>query len=190
MKNIVVFASGSGTNTENIIRYFEKSDAAKVNLVVCNDEKAGVVERVKKLSVACYIISDVDLQNPESLIEMLRKNKPSLIVLAGFLKLVPAKIISTYRGRIINIHPALLPRFGGKGMYGSRVHRAVIDAGEKESGITIHLVNEKFDEGEIIFQKKISLEKNETKKSLAEKIHELEYEHYPFAIQNFLKKID
>lgn len=187
MHHIAIFASGTGTNAENIIRHFKNSEKARVALLVCNDDTAPVVARAKNLLIDVCIVSRGDLINTERLQKILEVHSISFIVLAGFLKLIPAEIIRQYQNRIINIHPALLPRFGGKGMYGRFVHEAVISSGEKESGITIHYVNAHFDEGEIIFQKKISVDKNETPKSLAGKIHTLEYEFYPEVILSLLQ---
>lgn len=188
MHHIAIFASGKGTNAENIIRHFKKSQVARVVLLVCNHANAQATSRASSLGINTYIVSNDELKNPVQLLNVLEKHNISFIVLAGFLKLIPESIIHNFQNRIINIHPALLPKFGGKGMYGLNVHRAVIDAGEKESGITIHYVNEHFDEGEIIFQKKVMVDAGETPESLSDKIHKLEYANYPRVIEAILKK--
>lgn len=178
MKKIAIFASGSGTNAENIVKYFANSETVKVELILSNSSKAYVLERAKKLQVKSCVFNKDDFRNGKVL-EILKANKIDFVVLAGFLWLVPSEIIDAFPNKIVNIHPALLPKFGGKGMYGDNVHKAVITEKETESGITIHYVNEHYDEGNIIFQVKCQIDKNDTAEMLAQKIHELEYEHFP-----------
>jgi len=189
MKRIVIFASGNGTNTENIIRYFQKSSLAKVVLVLSNKSDAKVLTRAKNLGVPARHFSKETLHSGEVL-KTLTEFNPDLIVLAGFLLKLPENIISEFPGKIINIHPALLPKHGGKGMYGNFVHQAVIQAKDKESGISIHYVNDEYDSGAIIFQKSVSITPEDTPESLAKKIHELEYKWFPKVIEELIKKPD
>lgn len=189
MKNIAIFASGSGTNAENIIKYFENSDKAEVCVVLTNNPKAGVIERAHSLFVDVHVFNREDLYNTQKVLNILNQYNIDLIVLAGFLWLVPENIIKRFSNNIVNIHPALLPKFGGKGMYGAKVHEAVIASGESKSGITIHMVNNVYDDGQIIFQKSFDIEKGETPTSLANKIHALEYEHFPKEIENMIATI-
>ncbi len=184
MKRIAVFASGSGTNMENIAKYLEKGPI-KVCGVFTNNEHALVINRAKKLNIPIYIFNRDEFLSGK-ILKSLQDCNPDLIVLAGFLWLIPFDIISAFENRIINIHPALLPKYGGKGMYGDNVHKEVIKNKENESGITIHYVNELYDEGSIIFQKKCSINKSDTYESLAKKIHELEYQYYPQIIESLL----
>ena len=189
MKRIAIFASGSGTNAENIIRYFKANGKAITEVVLCNNPQAVVIERAKNLHTPAMVFSRQELYDSPKIETLLQRLKIDLIVLAGFLWLLPEPLIKKFPGRIVNIHPALLPKYGGKGFYGSKVHEAVLGAGEKQSGITIHRVNEKFDEGEIIFQATCDIADNETPASLAAKIHKLEYEHYPRVIEELLDKL-
>ena len=186
MKKIVIFASGSGTNAENIYNYFQNYKDISIDSIFTNNPKAGVIERAERLKIPCYVFNRDDFVKTDVVLNRLNESSPDLIVLAGFLWLVPEKIIDAFENKIINIHPALLPKFGGKGMYGDRVHEAVIEADEKESGITIHWVNKHYDEGKTIVQEKVLIEKGETPDSLAEKIHDLEYEYFPKAIHDLL----
>ena len=186
MKRIVVFASGSGTNAENIIKYFRKSDVASVTLLLSNNKEAKVLERAKKLSVPSLVFTKNELNNTDLITKTLKKERPDLIVLAGFLLKFPENILNIFSNKVINIHPALLPKYGGKGMYGMRVHEKVVENGEKETGITIHYVNKNYDEGAIIFQKSFLLSQNDTARSVAEKIHNLEHEYFPKVIQELL----
>ncbi|PHQ31323.1 phosphoribosylglycinamide formyltransferase [Leeuwenhoekiella nanhaiensis] len=188
MKRIVLFASGSGTNAQRIIEYFKDHTDIEVVLVLSNKPKAQVLERATRLKVSAFSFNRTAFYDSSQVLDLLKLNKPDLIVLAGFLWLMPESIIKAFSGKIINIHPALLPAYGGKGMYGSHVHEAVVAAGEKESGITIHEVTEEYDRGSILFQAKTALTKEETPVSLAAKIHELEYEHFPQVIETFLNK--
>jgi len=186
MKNIVIFASGAGTNAENIIRYFSNEKKAKVILVLSNKPQAMVLERAAALGVDSFFFDHKQFYETEEVFFTLQRRNADLIVLAGFLWLVPSRIIEEYKGRIVNIHPALLPRFGGKGMYGDRVHRAVLDAGCTESGITIHYVNERYDLGDIIFQAKCPVLPGDNEDTLAARVHALEYEHYPVVISKLI----
>lgn len=185
MKKIVVFASGSGTNAENIIKYFSNSSKAKVVNVFTNNPSAKVIERAAKLEVPSQIFSKQEL-NEGFLLQKINTFQPDLIVLAGFLLKIPQNLIEAYPNRIINIHPALLPKFGGKGMYGMHIHEAVVANKEKETGITIHYVNENYDEGAIIFQSSVALTPEDTPGDVAVKIHELEQKHFPTIIDNLL----
>lgn len=185
MKKIVVFASGSGSNAENIIKYFNLKGKAAVVCVFTNNAQAKVIERAKNLNVETVIFSKLEL-NESELLHKINSIAPDLIILAGFLLKFPSSIINQYPNKIINIHPALLPKFGGKGMYGMHVHQAVVDQKETETGITIHYVNENYDEGAIVFQKSFALEGNETPEDVANKIHELEHLYFPEIIAQLL----
>ncbi len=185
MKNIIILASGSGTNAENIAKYFKKHPFISVKMVLSNRGKAKVLERAKKLGIDNSFFSKEDIYKDTKLLKKLNKNA-DYVILAGFLLKIPSNIINAFPNKIINIHPALLPKYGGKGMYGMNVHNAVIENNEKESGITIHFVNENYDEGAIIFQKKVKITDFDTPKSLAEKIHVLEYEHFPKEIEKII----
>jgi len=186
--NISIFASGAGSNAENIIDYFKKNRSIKVALIVCNKPNAGVVEIAKSNNIPILLIKNEDLSNPASLIEVLKQHHIQWIILAGFLKKIPSEILNLYPQKVINIHPALLPKYGGAGMYGSKVHASVIANQEKESGITIHFVDEIYDHGEIIFQKNVALDSNENMESLAKKIHQLEHKYFPSVILDVIQK--
>jgi len=182
-KNITIFASGEGTNAQSIIDYFKNSSSVKIALIVSNKADANVLIRAKKENITTLLLNKFDFFENDSTIQQLNNYKIDLIVLAGFLWMIPESLIKAFPNKIINIHPALLPKYGGKGMYGMNVHNAVIDANEKESGITIHYVNEKYDEGQIIAQYKCAIDENETPERLAKKIHELEHIFYPKVIE-------
>ena len=213
-KNIAIFASGSGSNAENIIRYFQKNDSvqvslvlsnksdtnaeniiryfrekgsARVALVLTNRQNAFVLERAKGLGVPCVWFAKSDWESGELVLSTLREHDIDFVVLAGFLARVPDNILHAYPNKMINIHPSLLPKFGGKGMYGDRVHEAVIASGEKESGITIHYTNEHYDEGGIICQQKCPVLPGDTPEELAQRIHRLEYEYYPKVIEELVE---
>ncbi|NLD62714.1 MAG: phosphoribosylglycinamide formyltransferase [Bacteroidales bacterium] len=186
MKNISILASGNGTNAENIIRYFSNEKKAKVTLVLSNKPQAKVLERAATLGIDAFFFDRSQFYDTGEVLMILRRRETDLVVLAGFLWLVPEDVLEAFRGRIVNIHPALLPRFGGKGMYGDRVHRAVLEAGCKESGITIHYVNEKYDSGDIIFQARCPVLPDDDVNTLAERVHALEYKHYPEVISRLL----
>ncbi|MCM4154920.1 phosphoribosylglycinamide formyltransferase [Christiangramia antarctica] len=187
-KKLVIFASGSGTNAENIIKYFQHSNKAEVVALLSNKRTAGALKRAHDLGVKPLLFDKEAFYNSHDVLNLLKDMQPDLIILAGFLWLLPPGILQQFSGKIINIHPALLPSYGGKGMYGSKVHEAVIENGEKESGITIHYVNENYDEGKIIFQSVVQIDKNDTAESLAHKIHEQEYEHFPKVIQQIIEE--
>jgi phosphoribosylglycinamide formyltransferase-1 len=187
MKSIAIFASGSGTNAQNIIEYFKDNTEIEISLVLSNRNDALVLERARQFGVPTFTFDRVTFYETHDVLAVLMRHNIDLIVLAGFLWLVPKYLTEKYHGRIINIHPALLPKYGGKGMYGMRVHESVIGSGDNESGITIHYVNEKYDDGAIIFQAKCNIETGDTAQSLAQKIHLLEYKHFPVVIENLLK---
>lgn len=182
-KNVTIFASGSGSNAENIIKYFKEKNTLHFPLIVSNKENAYIHERAKNLGIPSYTFTKEDFISGEKILALLKEKEIDAIVLAGFLLKVPAVLLEAYPDRIINIHPALLPKYGGKGMYGDYVHEAVAEAGEKETGITIHYVNENYDEGNIIFQAKCKIEANDTPEKIAKKVHALEYEHFPKVIE-------
>ena len=184
MKRILIFASGSGSNAENVARFFENFDAISVVGICTNNPSAKVIDRAKILSLPLFLFDKKQLVNGEVL-EYVKKIKPDLILLAGFLLQFPANIIAEYPNKIINLHPALLPKYGGKGMYGMNVHRAVLANNEIETGITIHFVNEHYDQGAIIFQQTVNIEKCITAEDIAEKIHVLEMQFLPQVIQDF-----
>ena len=184
MHSLIIFASGAGSNAKAIIEHFKKDGKAKAALIVCNVADAGVLDIARAEEIPFLITDRVTLKET-MIIEQMRDCRPSLIVLAGFLLKIPETIIEAFPGKIINIHPALLPGYGGKGMYGHHVHQAVIDAGEKESGITIHYVNEHFDEGNIILQARCTVEGNEPLQ-LAARIHQLEHFYFPRTIEFLL----
>ena len=185
MIKIVIFASGSGTNAENIIRYFQATKSASVEAVFTNKADAQVIQRAKKYQVPSQVFTKNDLEAGKVLQEI-NAIQPDLIVLAGFLLKFPQSIVAEYPDKIINIHPALLPKYGGKGMYGMHVHRAVVENKESKTGITIHYVNENYDEGNIIFQKEVTVLISDTPEVVAAKIHELEQDHFPVVIEKLL----
>ena len=185
MKKIVVFASGSGTNAENIIKYFAKTKTGNVVAVFTNNRNARVLERAKTYELPAKIFSKEQLFEGEVL-RKLNEIQPDLIVLAGFLLKLPANIIAAYPDKIINIHPALLPKYGGTGMYGMHIHKAIVANKENETGITIHFVNENYDEGNIIFQQNVVLAGDETPEEVAHKIHDLEQKYFPTVIEEIL----
>ncbi len=187
MINAAIFASGEGTNAENLFNYFANDPRIKIKLVVTNKDNAGIVERAEKHKKNVQIISKSALENyTDKFIEFLKVEKIDLIILAGFLIKIPEAFIKAFPNKIINLHPALLPNYGGKGMYGMNVHKAVIANKDKESGITIHFANEEYDKGEIILQAKCLIDENDTPESLAKKIQKLEFEFLPKAIEKFL----
>ncbi|RZJ27360.1 MAG: phosphoribosylglycinamide formyltransferase [Flavobacterium sp.] len=187
MKHIVIFASGSGSNAENIIRYFQQSGDVKVAAVFSNRASAGVLQRAEMLGVETIVFSKDELAD-SSVRNEINKIKPDLIVLAGFLLKFPEDIVDDYPRKIINVHPALLPKFGGKGMYGMNVHRSVLENKETETGITIHFVDAHYDEGDIIFQQRIPLDGNESCEQISEKVQQLEHKYFPEVIAKLLAK--
>ena len=186
MKRIVIFASGSGTNAENLINFFFNSENASVIKVLTNNPDAKVIERCKKLNVSTLIFDKEAFLQSNDILNILKSLNTDLIVLAGFLWKFPEFILKEFENKVINIHPALLPKYGGKGMYGLRVHEAVVQNNENETGITIHYVNENYDEGAIIFQAKCEVTKTDTANNIAAKIHKLEMEHFPRVVKSLL----
>lgn len=186
MKRIAIFASGAGTNAQIIIRHFELHPVAQVTLLVSNKADAGAIHIAREHGVETMVIDRESFFSEKSIVDELKVRGIDLIVLAGFLWLIPAQLIKAFPNRIVNIHPALLPKFGGKGMYGQFVHRAVLASGEAESGITIHHVNEKFDEGRHIAQFRCPVEPGDTVESLARKVQQLEHEHFAKTIESLL----
>ena len=186
MKRIVIFASGSGTNAENIIKHFQEIKNAEVTLVFSNKMNAKVLKRAYNLNVKALHFDKTSFYSTNEVLNILKDAAPDLIVLAGFLWIFPKNIIETFSNKVINIHPALLPKYGGKGMYGSHVHEAVVQNKEKESGITIHYVNENYDEGAIIFQAKTPINDHDTPDDVAKAIHQLEYKYFPIVIEKIL----
>lgn len=188
MKKLAIFASGNGTNAERIAEYFARNKEVEISLVLTNKKNAGVIERAKRLGIEVTVFDRHTFYETDNIISLLKKHNIDLVVLAGFLWLVPENILHEYQNRIVNIHPALLPKYGGKGMFGHHVHEAVIASGDKVSGITIHFVNEKYDDGQIIFQQEVEVRSDDTPDSLAQKIHKLEYRYYPEVIEKLLEK--
>ena len=189
MRKIAVFASGSGSNAENIAKYFADSLDVSVVLVVSNNPLAGVHDRVNRLNIPSVTYTKEELADGREIIQKLATYKVDWIVLAGYLKKISETILNAYPGKIINIHPALLPKYGGKGMYGMCVHEAVVAAGDSETGITIHYINENYDEGQIIFQARCSVEPSDTPENVAAKVHALEYKYYPEVINNLIQTL-
>lgn len=185
---IALFASGSGSNVENIVRYFAEKGTAEFPLILSNKQDAFVHERAKKLGIPSVTFSRDEFVDGRGIVSLLKKYEVNFIVLAGFLLKISMPILEAYPDRIINIHPALLPKYGGKGMYGHHVHQAVVDAGETQSGITIHYVNEHYDEGNVIFQATCEVSKDDTPDRVAEKVHTLEYLHFPKIIEDIIGK--
>ena len=186
MNRLSKFVSGGGTNLQRIAEYFADNKEVEIVNVICNNPNAYAIERAKNLGIPCKIINRAEFKSEDFTKEQLDQNI-DLVVLAGFLWLLPKHLIDAFPNKIVNIHPALLPKYGGKGFYGEHVHEAVVAAKEEVSGITIHYVNECYDSGAIIFQAQVALEEGETADSLAAKIHKLEYQHYPVVIENLLR---
>ena len=186
MKNIAIFASGSGTNAQKIMEHFASNSEVKVRLVLVNNPEAGVIQRAAKFDVPVRVFNRAEFSKSDVIVAVLKENNIDLVVLAGFLWLVPQNMVSAFPNAIINIHPALLPNYGGKGMYGDNVHKAVVASGDTESGITIHYVNEHYDDGAIIAQFKCGVSPTDTPDSLASNIHKLEHQHFPTVIENVL----
>ena len=187
MINVAIFASGEGTNAENLFTYFANDTRIKIKLIVTNKNDAGIVAKAEKYKKTVQIVSKQALENyTQQLIEFLKLENINLIILAGFLLKIPSEFVTAFPNKIINIHPSLLPKYGGKGMYGNNVHQAVLKNNESESGITIHFVNEEYDKGEIILQAKCDVTINDTVETLANKIKKLEFSNLPKAIERFL----
>lgn len=183
---LAIMASGNGTNAQRIMKYFSSNPLIRVELVLCNNPSAFVLERSKKMKVPSILFNRNDFYKTRHVLDVLSVQGVDWIILAGFIWLIPNHILSCYQNRIINIHPALLPNYGGKGMYGMKVHETVIQNGEKESGITIHYVNEHYDKGQIIFQEKCPVFESDTPETLAARVHELEYKWYPKIIERLV----
>lgn len=189
IKHLVIFASGAGSNAQQIINYFKDAATAKVGLIVCNKPGAGVTGIAEKENIPLLVINKERFFKGDGYLPELQDTNPDLIVLAGFLWKIPQILIDAYPRRIINIHPALLPKYGGKGMYGQYVHEAILNAGEMESGITIHYVDEHYDNGDVIFQTACPVLDGDTAETLAQRIHSLEHLHYPLVIEEILKAL-
>lgn len=190
MRNIAIMASGSGTNAENIIQHFRDHPDIHVALVLSNKKDAYVLKRAESFDIETFVFTRTQFYETREVIDLLKRHGIDLVVLAGFLWLVPLSMIEAYNQRIVNIHPALLPKYGGKGMYGHFVHETVLENGEKESGISIHLVNERYDEGDILFQATCPTKEDDTAESLADRVHELEYAHYPRVIEKLINSLE
>lgn len=186
MIRLAILASGNGTNAENIIRYFAGHALITVGLVISNRKDAKVIEKAKRHQVLVEVFSKEQWEAPRSIIDLLNSHQIDYLILAGFMLKIHPEIIEAYPNKILNIHPALLPGYGGKGMYGENVHKAVLSSGDKVSGITIHVVNEHYDEGRIIFQARCNVEPDDTAETLARRIHDLEYRHFPKVIEQFI----
>ena len=186
MKRVVIFASGSGSNAENLIKFFHNSDNASVVQVLTNNPHAKVLDRCKRLKVSALSFNRIAFTQTEDVLNILKASQPDLIILAGFLWKFPENILKAFPNKVINIHPALLPKYGGKGMYGMHVHQAVLENKEEETGITIHYVNENYDEGAFVFQKTVSVIDCITPEQIAEKVHQLEHEFFPVVIASLL----
>ena len=187
-KRIVIFASGNGTNTQNIIKYFQNSKHAQVVCVLSNNKNAKVLDRSLDLNIEALSFTKAEMLAPQGLLSLLNNRKPDLLVLAGFLLKFPEIIIDAYPNKVINIHPALLPKYGGKGMYGHHVHKAVVENKETHSGITIHYVNNHYDQGKVIFQKKTTIAPLDTPQDVAQKVQLLEHQWLPKVIEDVLTK--
>jgi len=181
--NLAILASGNGSNAETIVRHFEVHPFIKVKLILSNRPDAMVLHRASKLDVPSMVFTREDFYESDRVVKLLQNMQIDWVILAGFLWLVPDNLLKAYPNKIINLHPALLPKYGGKGMYGANVHKAVLAAKEKQSGITIHLLNDRFDEGPILFQATCEVSEKDTPETLAYRIHSLEYEHFPFVIE-------
>lgn len=188
-KRIAIFASGSGSNAQKIMEHFKYHDEAEVALVLSNNAEAFVLQRADNFEVPTHVFDRLEFYESDEVVRLLDKLKIDLVVLAGFLWLVPDNLLKAYPNKIINIHPALLPKYGGKGMYGDRVHRAVLENKDEESGISIHFVNENFDEGELIYQGRFKIEPEDTLEVIKFKGQQLEHLHYPRVIENLLRKM-
>ena len=189
-KKLAIFASGSGTNAEKFFEYFRDSNEVEICLLLSNKADAFALHRAKNHNVATCVFDKEDMYKSDSVLKLLQKNRIDFIVLAGFLWLIPKNLIAAYPNKIINIHPALLPKYGGKGMYGMRVHEKVKENGDAESGITIHLVNEKYDEGEFLIQKSAPIYNSDSPEDIANKIHQLEYQYFAEVVDDYVRNFD
>lgn len=186
MKRIAIFASGNGSNAENIMNYFAASDKVTVALILTNKKEAFVIKRAQNHDTPCFVFSSKELRETDKVPRKLAEYQIDFIVLAGFLLMIPPNILKAYPSRIINIHPALLPKYGGKGMYGDFVHQAVCKSGDKETGISIHYVNERYDDGAVIFQARCEVTDKDVPETIAKRVHELEYRYYPEIIEKVI----
>jgi phosphoribosylglycinamide formyltransferase-1 len=188
-KRIAIFASGSGSNAQKIMEYFKKHQDAEIAIVLTNNPEAYVLQRADNFEIPSHIFDKQEFYKTDDIVKLLKNLQIDLIVLAGFLWLIPENLLKAFPNKIINIHPALLPKYGGKGMYGDKVHQAILDAGEEESGITIHFINEHFDEGEPIHQSRFKIEKGDDIEMIKFKGQQLEHLHYPKVVEQLLKKM-
>ena len=188
-KRIAIFASGSGSNAQKIMEHFKRSNDVEVSLILTNNSDAFVLQRADNFEIPSHIFDKKEFYDSDKIVNLIKNLNIDLIVLAGFLWLVPQNLLKAFPNKIINIHPALLPKYGGKGMYGERVHLAVLEAKDPESGITIHFVNSEFDEGEIIHQSKFKIDKGDDLKMVKFKVQQLEHQHFPKVIEGLLKKM-
>jgi phosphoribosylglycinamide formyltransferase 1 len=185
LKNLAIFASGSGSNAERIVEYFQNSATVNIKLFLTNNPQAGVIERAKRLNISIRVFDRQEFKS-ETIVDLLKENKIDWVILAGFLWLIPKNLVEVFPSKIVNIHPALLPKFGGKGMYGHFVHEAVVANKETESGITIHLVNEHYDEGTVVFQASFPVSPEDTPEDVARKVQALEHKHFPKIIAQLI----
>jgi phosphoribosylglycinamide formyltransferase 1 len=188
-KHIAIFASGSGSNAQKIMEYFKKHQDAEVTLILTNNPEAYVLQRADNFEIPSHVFDRNEFYHTDTIVNLLKNLQIDIIILAGFLWLIPQNLLKAFPNKIINLHPALLPKFGGKGMYGDKVHSSILEAGETESGITIHFVNENFDEGEIIHQSRFHIDKNDDLEMIKFKGQQLEHLHYPKVIESLLKKM-
>lgn len=188
-KRIAIFASGSGSNAQKIMEHFKYSDTAEVALVLSNNYDSYVLQRADNFEIPTHVFDKKEFYETQNIVDLLKKLEIDLIALAGFLWLIPQNLLQAFPNQILNIHPSLLPAYGGKGMYGDKVHQAILDAGDEESGISIHFVNENFDEGEIIYQAKFKIEPDDTLEVIKFNGQQLEHHHYPRIIESILKKL-
>ena len=186
MKKIAIFASGSGTNAQNIIEYLNNKGIAKTEIILSNKKDSYVLERARQFDVPTVVFNRDEFYNSDTIPNLLDKYQVDLVILAGFLWLIPENLLKAYPNKIVNIHPALLPKYGGKGMYGAKVHESVVENKEEWTGITIHYINERYDEGDIIFQAKCKVEPSDNAETVAQKVHSLEYKHFPKIIEDIL----
>ena len=188
-KRIAIFASGSGSNGQKIMEYFKKHNDAEVAIILTNNPEAYVLQRADNFEIPSHIFDKHEFYKTDDVVNLLKNLQVDIIVLAGFLWLIPQNLLKAFPNKIINIHPALLPKFGGKGMYGDKVHQSVLESGEEESGITIHFVNEDFDEGEVIHQSRFRIEEGDDLEMIKFKGQQLEHQHYPRVVEQILKKM-
>ncbi|MFN8430511.1 MAG: phosphoribosylglycinamide formyltransferase [Spirosomataceae bacterium] len=186
MKKLAIFASGSGSNAENIFNYFKEKPEVEISLILTNNPQAGVIERANRMNIPVIVFNRFTFSKSDKIVDILKNQGIDWVILAGFLWLIPKNLIEAFPNKIVNIHPALLPKFGGKGMWGHHVHEAVVAQKENETGITIHFVNEKYDDGKVIFQAKCTVNEEDTADTVAAKVHQLEYEFFPVTIEKLI----